>query len=165
MAVTWEEVPQQVLDLASGIIEAHHHHLLDAKIGFIFRSEAQTSGDKVILGQASKISEKMKVFMDFDFLIWLAQDAWQGMTIAAKQALVDHELCHCKYDGEKASMRQHDIEEFHEIIIRHGLWSTELKLTAQAIDYAKQENLPGFERSHNGFVAAVQGNLAQEVLE
>lgn len=139
MAVTWSEVPQTVLDLASGIIEEHHPDLLDARIGFIFRSEVQVSGGKETWGQAQKVSDKMKVYMDFDFLIWVARDIWVSLSLNQKKALLDHELCHCLYDEGKASMRPHDIEEFTEIVDRYGLWRLELEKMARSMKAAQPE--------------------------
>lgn len=145
MAVIWTEVTQSVLDMASGIIEAHHPHLLDARVGFIFRSEAESSAGKEVWGKAQKVSDKLKVYLDFDFLIWIARDAWASLSINQKQALLDHELCHCLYKEGAASMRPHDIEEFTQIVDRYGLWRLELAQMANSMRDAKpeQDTLPG----------------------
>lgn len=166
MAVTWHEVPQGVLDLASGIIEAHHPSLLDARIGFIFRSEAQIGNGREIWGQAQKVSNKLKVYLDFDFLIWLAADAWASLTLNQKKALIDHELCHCLYDEGKISLRPHDIEEFTEIVDRYGLWRVDLEKMAQSMRDAipEQITLPGLQELKRGgavLSVEVQGGLIE----
>ena len=167
MAVTWMEVPQNVLDMASGIIEANHPDLLDARIGFIFRSEAQTGNGKQTWGKAQKVSDKLKVYLDFDFLIWLARDVWAGLSANQKMALLDHELCHCLYEDGKLSMRPHDVEEFTEIIDRYGLWRNDLEAMAISMRDAKleQNTLPGIIDSlkRSGAVLSVEvaGGLAE----
>jgi len=167
MSVIWSEVSQNVLDMASGIIEAHHPDLLDARIGFIFRSEQQISAGKSTWGKAQKVSDKLKVYLDFDFLIWLALDVWISLSYNQKQALLDHELCHCLYDERKMSMRAHDVEEFTEIIDRYGLWRIDLEKMALSMQGAKidQGILPGIlvGLKRSGAVLSVESKDAELV--
>lgn len=66
------------------------------------------------------------------FCIEIAQDIWEALPEKQRIALVDHELCHCFREinddtGEwMLSIRPHDVEEFAEIVQRHGLWSSDL---------------------------------------
>ena len=154
MVVYWEEVTQEVLDLAGEIIAAHHPHLEDAKVGFVFRSEASKSGDKIVLGQAAKVSAKLRPHLDLDFIIWLAEDEWQHLEPIQKRALVDHELCHCDWHDGRPRMRHHDVEEFYVILIRYGLWTDNLKRAKSVFETAVQGELPlGMKR---GEVVRVQ---------
>lgn len=80
-----------------------------------------------------------------DFIIMIDENEWSRLDTAARTALVDHELCHCavfvKMTDEKPAywrrlaadddkhqyewkwgMRGHDIEEFGEVLYRHGFW-------------------------------------------
>lgn len=165
MSVIWTEVTPDVLDMANNIILKYHTDLLDAKIGFVFRSEAQASNGRVILGQASKVSEKMKVHLDFDFIIWLSEDDWKTLSFKQKQALLDHELCHCSMPiAGEAKMRRHDIEEFECIIERYGLWSLSLIKAKSALSKAieaEQLGLPlEINVQHLGSVAAIRPDQA-----
>ena len=80
-------------------------------------------------------------------------ERWSGLTKAQKVALVDHELCHAvqkvSKDGESGyGMRNHDIEEFSEIVQRHGLWTQGLETFAAAMgeqmpfDFGTKEDGP-----------------------
>ncbi len=86
-----------------------------------------------------------------DFVILLDSNLWDVSTRAARTALVDHELAHCalfvKDETQKPAfwrhfdaqediynevdheyrwgMRGHDIEEFAEVLYRHGFWRTD----------------------------------------
>lgn len=122
MAVEWKEAPQLVLDMASRIIDTHHDHLLDAKIFFIMRSEAPISNGRATYGKCKKVSAEMQVHIDADFIIWLAEDTWKSFSVKQREALLDHELSHCQWDGLNASIRGHDVEEFNHIIERYGMW-------------------------------------------
>ncbi len=83
-----------------------------------------------------------------DFAILIDENEWSVLPSAARAALVDHELCHCAlfvkdtsqrpafwrrfepardtYDEAEHEyrwgMRGHDIEEFGEVLYRHGFW-------------------------------------------
>lgn len=140
MAVEWKEAPQSVIDMATGIIEAYHPSLEDAAIGFILRSEAPVSGGKKTLGKARKVSDEQRVFMDFDFVIWLAEDEWLSLEKNQRRALIDHELCHCYMTNDgKTKIRPHDVEEFNCIIERYGFWWPESEPTQDAV----QASIPG----------------------
>lgn len=169
MTVEWLKASDELLEIAEDLINRHHHELTEATISFIFRSEAQARGTQRVWGQAQKISDKFKSLIDADFLIWVALDVWATMPPQSKRALVDHELCHCKYDNayERATIRPHDIEEFREIIDRYGLWSADLETARPALEKAVQPRLPGIEKSNGGGVKAldvrVVGALGEEV--
>lgn len=87
------------------------------------------------------------------FEIEIALDTWGGtdrfgerwgLTDAQRIALIDHELCHCEVDDDgNLYARPHSIEEFTEIIERHGLWKGDVKEFARAAKTAKELPLGG----------------------
>lgn len=135
MSVYWMEASKDVVNLAQELIAAYHEELLDARIGLLFRSEAPTANGKARLGAASKVSDRWKPLLqqELDFIIWLAWDRWKGMSPQQRRALLDHELCHCRMVKGESKLRGHDVEEFTEIIERHGLWKGDLEEMAAAI--------------------------------
>ena len=122
MAVEWRPAPQHIIDLASRIIDQYHEELKEARIAFIMRSEAPNQGGRATLGKAKKVSAESQVFMNYDFVIWLASDWWLRLSAKQREALIDHELSHCQWIEESAKIRPHDVEEFAHIIERHGYW-------------------------------------------
>lgn len=166
MTTVWTEVNQEVLMIADEIINRYHPELLEAKVGFIFRDTAQTSNGRKILGAAQKVQDKFKLYLDLDFIIWLAWEEWQTLTHKQKRALVDHELCHCQMVEDQPKMRPHDLEEFRCIIERYGLWNSHLWLARDAMSMAleaEQLGLPieaiGLKRQ--GAVLAVKPEQAR----
>jgi hypothetical protein len=133
MTEKWVEVPDSVLLLAQELVREHHPDLQDARIGIIFRETVAYSRGNPVLGHAQKTPEMMQVYLDFDFVIWIAADAWADMNESRRKALIDHLLCHCKMVEGVATMVGHDIEEFEAIINRHGLWSSNLVRIADTI--------------------------------
>lgn len=136
MATEWERVPPSVVEMAQDLIEKYHRHLMIVRIGLLFRSEAPVTGGKRTLGQASTVNAKWKPLLseEFDFIIWLAADAWyEDLDDRQRRALLDHELCHCSLSNEgKPEIRPHDIEEFAEIVQRHGFWRDDLERVRMA---------------------------------
>lgn len=144
---------QEVEMIAEDLIKLHHPHLVDEPIRFIFRDKAAKKGGKVVLGTASLIGgrnawfslseeewdreEKRQETPSF-FVIEIAQDEWGKLQPHQKQALIDHELCHCwACDTEKGkgedkrevrtlSLKAHDIEEFSAVVQRFGFWKQDV---------------------------------------
>lgn len=140
---TYSEVTPDVLGIATEVISHYHRDLINAKIGFVFQDEAAKKLGKIILGNASKITDKQRTAgLDLDFVVTVAKDMWQEMTSIQRKALIDHELCHCDFSQGYAKMRGHDIEEFNCIVERYGLWKSDL---VKFGDVVEQAMLPGME--------------------
>lgn len=162
MGVEWEEASASVLSIARTLIDDYHSDLEDAKIGFVFRSEASSSGGFSVLGHASKVSGQLRALLDFDFIIWLAKDVYERMDENYRMALIDHELCHCTIIDGEAKMVHHDVEEFKAVIGRWGLWDATLLSAAPAFKKAMQLEL-GLQmletREHSGSIQAISPTL------
>jgi hypothetical protein len=130
-------------------MRAHHTDLAaqDARLCILMRSPAATRRGKTVLGTAAKASAKDCALLgeDVQFIITLSQDDWKVMPDRQKRALLDHELCHCRAevddDGEtKWSLAGHDIEEFTDILKRHGAWNDSI---VQVVEVLQQLDLFG----------------------
>jgi hypothetical protein len=130
------------------LVEAHHHRLALAKIGLAWHLKWRADPDgHVRLGKAVKVSDLHRRFHGYDFLVLLNRHFWQdeAFTDAWRQALLDHELCHCgvRRDKQGDELRdeegrpvwrvvKHDVEEFQAIADRYGLWKSDLERFAKA---------------------------------
>lgn len=127
--------------IADRLIGEHHEHLLGVRIEYVFRNKATKKGGRVVLGKARKLSglnawlatdaDERFVVPDSFFVIELAEDEWALLSDAQRVALVDHELSHCLAevddDGDfTLGTRGHDLEEFTDIVRRHGLWKQDV---------------------------------------
>lgn len=125
--IEYTDAPE-VKVIADEIIKAHHPHLEDEEIDYVFRDKAANKGSKTILGMARKmrglVSFLSRDTTDTFFVMEIALDTWKTLTDEQKNALVDHELCHFGVDDEgNRFIIPHDLEEFAAIIERHGIWS------------------------------------------
>lgn len=114
----------------------------------------------LVLGKCVKVSDLYREFAAYDFVILLNREVWEDseFTKEKKRALVDHELCHAaealdeegepKWDERGRRVfrsRKHEIEEFREIVQRHGCYKRDLELFAEAL--IKKRKTPLFDES------------------
>jgi hypothetical protein len=134
-----------------------HTDLRKARIGLAWRKALKPDVDgHLILGKCVKISDLQHEMVDLDFVILLNKEVWQdpGFTEEKKLALVDHELCHAgrvedEYGAQKEDergrliwrIRKHDIEEFQDVVKRHGCYKRDLERFAETLVKSKQEKL------------------------
>lgn len=156
MTVTYADAPE-VEAIANTLIPLHHRHLASVPVRYIYRSEAASRNGKIVYGTAQKIGGRTAFLVGLDahvgvetdvgepfFLVEIARDEWDEMSEDKRRALVDHELCHCVVETDKdglpaLKLRGHDLEEFCDIVERHGLWRRDIedfaKVAAQQLEF------------------------------
>lgn len=126
---------------ALSIIEVNYPLLKMLKIAYVFREEAPISDGKVTCGMAVRVDDRNWSLHKFDAMIEIGKDVWDEAEEDFKNALMDHELAHIGIrldeDGQpamdektgrlKVFMRKHDIEEFEEVLERHGAYHKGLR--------------------------------------
>lgn len=162
--VCFEEA-EEVRDIAEEIIDQHHPHLQDAKalIGYYFRD-----GNSDWAGKAKKCTAFERHVTGYMLFVFINKDAWKALGPDQRLALVDHELCHFSRHSERVYepetetwkdkyseakdpdswyIREHDVEEFSDVIKRHGLWETGIEKFAAAVREAEyQMDIEDYQR-------------------
>lgn len=142
--VEYEDATAEVTPLAEGLIRKYHPDLAGVHVEYVWRSVAQVRGGRATLGKARKLTGlpafTAKAGPQEFFVIELARDEWQQLTLVQRLALVDHELCHCTVNEDgKLVLLPHDLEEFNEVVRRHGLWRTDLQAFGRATEVTDLE--------------------------
>lgn len=143
-----------IYQLMDKIRKRYHHHIRKAKIGLAWKKSIKPDRDgHILLGKCRKASDLQREVSDYDFIILLNKEVWENEKFGYKRqkALLDHELCHAAqaYDkhGKRIKnnrgkyvfrVRKHDVEEFSEIVDRHGIWKHDLQVFADALIKAKR---------------------------
>jgi hypothetical protein len=144
--------PYEILDR---LVAANHPHLAEAKVVLGWHLGWKADADRhVKLGRAKKVSDLDHLLHGFDFIILLNRVIWHMPEWTDKEmtALLDHELCHCQVRKDKNGdemkdergrliyrIRKHDVEEFQEIMSRHGAWKGDLEVfVKKALERRKQ---------------------------
>lgn len=113
------------------LVPAFHGELKLARISYLFR-ETISSGGRDAWGQAGKAPPKWRLLASVDFTIEINWSIWKEIGPEQRLALVDHELEHCTTNEEtdEWASHPHDLEEFHTIVDRWGLWRPSLEAFA-----------------------------------
>ncbi len=147
--VSYELIPRDsvqhygMYQLLDRYVHLHHPDLRDARIALAWNLAWKPDVDgHVTLGKCKKASDLDRELAAFDFIILLRRSFWLDLRVTDEQreALLDHELCHgaLKRDdrGEPVEdvrgrkvyrIRKHSIEEFTEVVERHGMWTADLE--------------------------------------
>ena len=148
---------QPMYELLDNLVRAHHDEIRDARIGLAWCTSWKPDVDgRVTLGKCRKATELDRELAAFDFVILLRRVFWidERVTPGQRAALLDHELCHArrKHDNSGEPVvderdrpvyrtRGHDIEEFTEVIERHGCYKADIERFAMAL---RQMGVPEF---------------------
>ena len=116
--------------IASNLISKHHHELSGAKFKHLCRNKAASAGGEKIPGSIKKASPMEKhICGDVDFILTVALDVWNDLSVNQRTALIDHLLTRCvavedPKNGEmKYKVRPPQVQEFPEIVERYGSWN------------------------------------------
>lgn len=141
----WTEVTSELINNAQRIINESYPYLLDARIAFVFRDEAQKTAGRKSLGGVQKVPAKLQTFLEYDFIIWISEDDYSKWDYETRLAMLDHYLAFCIMGEGGWKIRKPDIEAFSFVIARHGLYTADIARAAEAIEIFKQN--PLFEES------------------
>lgn len=164
------ELAPRVREIAERLIDAHHPHLQDAKelIGYYIKDD-----NAAWYGKCHKCTGFERFITNRTIHILILKDAFLQWSTEKLEALVDHELCHIGrlresdewYDSHTGQMmppiykpkneatswfiQSHNVEEFSDIIDRHGLWDEGIEKFAESVrDTDYQMTLNDFQRNN-----------------
>ncbi len=139
------------------LINEHHPHLRGAVIAWLLRPAAENaeakpparSGKKIKIATASVFTAKNQAAVELldvlsaapDFVIEIKELYWDRLSLEQQAAVVDHELCHLRRDGDGWYLADHDVQEFRAVVERHGLYISDLEEFAFSIEQSRQLKL------------------------
>lgn len=151
------EGPRHPADIAARLmLDPEHAHLADNEIsiGYLMRLHAKEKGGKVELGSMHDakymaqggfkelFTQLLTGMLGFSpqFVMVLDRDWWLQASELEQEALVWHELCHCKqkldkYGAPKFGLDgtpsygivEHDVTAFRSEVAKYGAWSPDLR--------------------------------------
>lgn len=110
------------LDELAGQVIAEKFPDLDGavRIKCLRCTQPKKTNGKTVYADCQKLSEKTQALTGLDFVITFYDDA-KEITPEAAWILMEHELRHVGWDGEKKSIVPHDVEDFRDIIDAYGI--------------------------------------------
>jgi Putative phage metallopeptidase len=137
------------------LVGKHHEELSNAKarisLAWALNWKADVDGRKK-LGACKKASDLDRELAAWDFVILVSQAFFEDADITDEQrmALLDHELMHATVRLDKNGepvvdergrtvfrLRKHDLEEFADVVRRHGMWKRDLEVFGAALAHGK----------------------------
>jgi len=94
---------------------------------------------KFVAGRCIRASHAVKYFSDYDYVIEVSGELWDSLNELTKDVLIWHELAHIHVEYNKKGerllkLRDHDVQDFSEIIKRYGIdWFTDLRTFAASV--------------------------------
>lgn len=119
-------------NLAKNLISNYHSDLVSARIKYICRNKAAKKGGKPVPGNIYKMAGKYTYLTDCDYVMEIALEVWNDFSQSQRLALTDHLLARCfGIEDEKTGemrwkIRPPEVQEFSEIVERHGQWNESL---------------------------------------
>lgn len=172
---------RKVYAVLDRLIERYHEHLTNARIAVAWNLTWQPDVDgRCVLGKAKKATDLDRELAPYDLVIMLRQEWYSKpeVTDAQREALIDHELEHCEVmrddNGEPKRdtkdrvvyrIRKHDLEEFSDVVRRHGLWKRDIEDFAAALERAQQTKGKSEAEVQALRDRAVQAGITTEALE
>lgn len=133
--------------LLGELVASHHRRLENLTVVLAWRLNVQPSRDgKIELAKPKRASDLDRVLHDggADFIVLLNKDAWETLLPDQRLAVLDHELTHLEVERDGAGykedengravtrIRKHDLEEFVEVVERHGCYLKDLEDLVEA---------------------------------
>lgn len=107
-------------------------NLRQARFVGVFRNNERKRDNKIVMGSARCIDDRMRAFVEGDFLIEVCSNSWRNLTDELREALLFHELCHCnviekddkRNGGTKIvySTKDHEFTGFYDELEFYGPW-------------------------------------------
>ena len=152
-----DDAGAKIYGLMDELVVQYHEDLAQANIALAWNLSWKPDLDgRATLGKCRKVGSLDRELMEYDFVIILLREFWDSSDVTDEQrrALLDHELCHGAVVKDKNGdpvedergrklyrTRKHDIEEFSQVVERHGTYKHELEKFAQAIQKSRQGKL------------------------
>jgi hypothetical protein len=180
-ARTYEPAAQETIAFIQSVMSQYHPTLKSAgvTIGAAMASGPRDKNDE-ITGPAIKhggyralatvkiTSLKDRAYGLADALILIDGDEWPAMNEARRRALIDHEMEHLEYTGErddldrpKLAMRLHDyyVSGFASVAKRHGPQSIECQHVSDLLAEHEQVLFPWMSDRKPGTVSGKAANV------
>ncbi len=126
--IRFEDVPQDVIDLANKIQMQYFPDLVNVKMKYLFDIKKRTSGGKIVLGRCQKTDDLVKHFTineandeeGYQYIISLDKISYTNIEDIDRIRLLRHELRHILFfETEKKTVYKinpHNVEDFIEEI-------------------------------------------------
>ena len=117
----YQQIAQEVIEEFD---ELSYLRCGDIQIILLSSDAEKKKGSHLVFGVCEKIPDKYKWSIPCDFTVTIFDTNIAEFSDEQLRILIFHELLHVGVDGDRLYVREHDLEDFKEIIDRFGThWS------------------------------------------
>lgn len=125
LGVVDAEVADDIAEIAETVI-AEHEDLgivpaLNVRVGYVRSFERKQSKGRIVFGDCRKVTTVYGAYVPYDFIVTLYELNTNILNDEQIKILIWHELKHIKLGDRGLTIAPHDIEDFDEIIQKHGI--------------------------------------------
>ncbi|HEV2862859.1 MAG TPA: putative metallopeptidase [Pyrinomonadaceae bacterium] len=142
----------EVEAIAGGLIDLCHPHLHGVRIEYLWTNKPPVVGGRPRAAVMRKVTG-LYAFLATSgaegeprpfFVMEVCRPIWLARSAEWRVALVDHELKHGGHDEERGTLFivPHDIEDFDDVVARHGAWDDGLVSFAAALAAGEEGKTP-----------------------
>lgn len=125
LSVLDAEVAPDIEAIAQEVIAAHNDlaiiPALNVRVGYVRSFERKQSKGRIIFGDCRKVTTVYGAYVPYDFIVTLYELNTNVLNDEQIKILLWHELKHIKLGDRGLTLAPHDVEEFDEIILQHGV--------------------------------------------
>ena len=121
-----------VKEMAQKLIGKYHGILREAKFSYVYKDATWNKDGKPCAGELKVMSPYVHVLTGYDYGIIINYKYWLQLETPLREAILDHLLSSCFADEDKEGnikwkKIKPTVNEFPEVIVRHGAYTQELK--------------------------------------
>ncbi len=127
MATRYEDVTENVKELAGTVIDEYFPELRNVKINYVFDLKKKTEMGRVVVGRCQKTNEVLKFFTineandedGYQYIIFLDKCSWDAVTEPDRVRILRHQYRHIFIDNDAKQpfkLVPHDVSDFYEEI-------------------------------------------------
>jgi len=131
------EISDELKKFAEKVIKDESMEIHPAEVEYLL---VYPNISKTVAGRCIRAGNELKFFSGKDYLLEISGELWDVLDDSVKHVLLQHELMHImpvmndKTGDWKFELRQHDVEDFSNIIKKHGVdWISKIKLSISSI--------------------------------
>jgi len=111
---------RELWELGQEVLRELHPELTHFCIEFVFIDPPRTKQGQALAGSALKANVRERCLLGIDGWVEIAYYFWAGEGQEWQRYLLDHELEHFEVRDGKLCTTGHEIEDFYDVVRRHG---------------------------------------------
>lgn len=145
MPTSYYKCEESIEKMANEMLAKYHPEIVNCKIAYLWCSKDMKSGGKIALAQVQKVGPRVKALLEYDFIITISSPIWKTLSDEARYGILDHELYHIFVDEDSAGepkyqLLKHDVEEFTNVVLNHGILFENMRQLKQAINQQNEQS-------------------------